>query len=139
MCPLALCLLEAVSLQFLMKTLDQLLFPYPTTKYLNFKLVGNLSSPCMLPIVQFPGTIRRSVRHNAGGVQYLFDLGACFELPKDPIIQAFDVVQAADRTLYVAYAYLRDAASSHVVLAKPFPPRLSKKKRRWLRFQVILR
>ena len=67
-------------------------------------------------------TKRYAVRHNTEGVQYLFDLGSCFDLPADAIIQSFAIVQAADRTLYLAFAYLRDSTSSHVVLARPFAP-----------------
>ncbi|KAK2758180.1 hypothetical protein FQN54_004024 [Arachnomyces sp. PD_36] len=62
------------------------------------------------------------IRHDPKGVQYLFDLGACFDLPTEAIIQAFDVVQAPNKTLYLVFAYVRDAKSSHVVLSKPFAP-----------------
>ncbi|KAF2835860.1 hypothetical protein M501DRAFT_1007694 [Patellaria atrata CBS 101060] len=62
------------------------------------------------------------VRHNENGVQYLFDLGACFNLPTDALIQTFDVVQDSYLTLYIVFAYLRDGNCSHVVLSKPFAP-----------------
>jgi hypothetical protein len=58
----------------------------------------------------------------------LFDLGACFNIPAGAMIQAFDVVQATDRTLYLVFAYVRNDSSSHVVLSKPFPPSVLQEK-----------
>ncbi|KAL2002673.1 hypothetical protein VTN02DRAFT_6208 [Thermoascus thermophilus] len=62
------------------------------------------------------------IRHSPDGRQYLFDLGGCFDLPEGAIIQAFDLVQDASQKLFLAFAYVKDEKSSHVVLAKPFSP-----------------
>jgi hypothetical protein len=55
-------------------------------------------------------------------VQYLFDLGACFDIPTDAIIQTFDCVQDSLKTIYLVFAYTRDGARSNAVVAKPFDP-----------------
>ncbi|KAL3422840.1 Vegetative incompatibility protein HET-E-1-like protein 20 [Phlyctema vagabunda] len=62
------------------------------------------------------------VRHDAQGLQYLFDLKSYFELPKDAIIQAFDVTQDNGKTIYLAFAYTRDGQRSSAIIAKPFAP-----------------
>ena len=67
-------------------------------------------------------TYRWIVRHDELGKQYLFDLGACFDLPSDAIIQTFDAVQDSSSTIYLVFAYTRDGIRSNALVAQPFAP-----------------
>ncbi|PKY03502.1 hypothetical protein P168DRAFT_163712 [Aspergillus campestris IBT 28561] len=62
------------------------------------------------------------IRHNEHDAQHVLNLGACFDIPDNAPIQAFQVLQDFYRTLYLAFAYSTSSTTSQVVLAKPFAP-----------------